>query len=365
VRMPPHLLGELPTLLVADISRRRADHARHGVLLHVFGHIDAHHGALVVEKKFGKRAGKFGFADAGWPQENERPDRPLRIAQPGARTADRIGYAFQRFVLPDDALPQTVLHVDQLLDFAFEHLRNRNASPLGDDAGNVFFIDFFFQHAMSGFAVDLRGDFLQFLFSVADKPVADLRHTLQIPFAFLGRFFDFELLELFFQSAGFRDYIFFLLPLGFERVRLFTDAGEFLLDMREAFFGIRVIFFLQRLLFDFQLRGPSFELVDLGGHGIDLDAQRRGGFADQVDSFVGEEAVGNIAMRQGRGRDDGRIFDAHAVMHLVLFLQAAQDGNGVFDIWLAHENDLETAFERRVFLDVLAIFVERGGSDGA
>ena len=52
-------------------------------------------------------------------------------------------------------------------------------------------------------------------------------------------------------------------------------------------------------------------------------------------------------------------------MHFVLFLQSAQDRNRVFDIRLAHEHDLEAAFERRVFLDVLAIFVERGGADGA
>ncbi len=178
--MPPHLLGELSALFVADVSRRRADQARHGVLLHVFGHVDADHGALVVKKKFGERARQFGFADAGRPEKNERPNRPLGIAQPGARTANRVGHAFERFVLADDALPQTVFHVDELLDFALEHLRNRNAGPLGDDAGDVFLIDFFFQHAMPGLAVDLRRDFLQFFFGLADQPVADLRHALQI-----------------------------------------------------------------------------------------------------------------------------------------------------------------------------------------
>ena len=83
-----------------------------------------------------------------------------------------------------------VFHVDELLDFALEHLGNRNAGPLGDDAGYVFFIDFFFQHAMPGLAVDLRGDFFQFFFGVANEAVADLRHALQISFALLGGFFD-------------------------------------------------------------------------------------------------------------------------------------------------------------------------------
>ena len=69
-------------------------------------------------------------------------------------------------------------------------------------------------------------------------------------------------------------------------------------------------------------------------------------------------------MRKRRGGDDGRILDAHAVMHFVALFQAAQNGDGVFDIGLADENDLEAAFEGGIFLDVFAVFVERGGADG-
>ncbi len=70
-------------------------------------------------------------------------------------------------------------------------------------------------------------------------------------------------------------------------------------------------------------------------------------------------------MRQSGRGDDGRVFDADAVMDFVLFLEAAQNRNRVFDIRLAHKNDLKAAFEGGVFFDVLAIFVERGRSDGA
>ena len=70
-------------------------------------------------------------------------------------------------------------------------------------------------------------------------------------------------------------------------------------------------------------------------------------------------------MRQRRRGDDRRVFDAHAVMHFVLLFQAAQDRDGVFDIGLADEDNLEAALEGRIFFDVLAIFVQRGGADGA
>ena len=70
-------------------------------------------------------------------------------------------------------------------------------------------------------------------------------------------------------------------------------------------------------------------------------------------------------MREGGSRDDGGVFDAHAVMHLVTFLQAAQDCDGVFDIGLADKDNLEATFEGGVFFDVFTVLIGRGGADGA
>ena len=53
----------------------------------------------------------------------------------------------------------------------------------------------------------------------------------------------------------------------------------------------------------------------------------------------------------------------HAVEDLVLLLEATQNRDGVLDGRLAHHNGLETTGERRVLLDVLAVFVERGRAD--
>ena len=52
-------------------------------------------------------------------------------------------------------------------------------------------------------------------------------------------------------------------------------------------------------------------------------------------------------------------------MHLIAFLQPAQDGDGVLDAGLIDHDRLEPAFERGVLLDVFAILVEGGGADGA
>ena len=65
----------------------------------------------------------------------------------------------------------------------------------------------------------------------------------------------------------------------------------------------------------------------------------------------------------GRG-DEGGVLDADLVVGLVALAQTAQDVDGVLDVGLADVDDLEAAFERGVFFDVLAVLVERGCSDG-
>ena len=107
-------------------------------------------------------------------------------------------------------------------------------------------------------------------------------------------------------------------------------------------------------------RSIEFELFRLG---IDLHLQPRRRLVDEVDRLVGQEAVGDVAMRQRRRGDQRAVGDAHAVMRLVLVLEPAQDRDRVLDARLVDEDRLETARQRGVLLDVLLVFVERGGAD--
>src|SRR5262245_34189379 len=70
-------------------------------------------------------------------------------------------------------------------------------------------------------------------------------------------------------------------------------------------------------------------------------------------------------MRKRGGGDKRGVLDADAVMNFVALLEPAQDGDRGFDGWLGDQHGLKAAFEGRVFLDVFAILVERGGADGA
>ena len=65
-----------------------------------------------------------------------------------------------------------------------------------------------------------------------------------------------------------------------------------------------------------------------------------------------------------RGRRHKRgILDAHSVVQLVAFLDAAQDRDRVGHRRFADEHGLEAALEGRVFLDVLAVLGQRRGAD--
>ncbi len=152
---------------------------------------------------------------------------------------------------------------------------------------------------------------------------------------------------------------------AFSALAFFLDVRQLFLQRGQPFARVRIVFALQRLALDFELRRPPLQLIDLGRHGVDLDAQRSRGLVNQVDGFVGQKTVGDVAMRQRGRRHNGRVLDADAVMNFVFLAQTAQDGDGVLHVGLADINNLEAALQRGIFLDVLAIFVQRGRANGA
>ena len=117
---------------------------------------------------------------------------------------------------------------------------------------------------------------------------------------------------------------------------LLAQLGQLALDRlaalrREA----SSVSFCERLALDLELHDAALDLVDLGRHRVDLDAQPGGRLVDQVDRLVGQEAVGDVAVRERRRGDERRVLDAHAVVDLVALLEAAQDRDRVLDARLA------------------------------
>ena len=153
-----------------------------------------------------------------------------------------------------------------------------------------------------------------------------------------------------------------VLPAGLHLVALLAQGAEFLVDLG---YLVLVVFALDGLALNLQLTDTALDFIEFLGHRVDLQTQLGGGLVDEVDGLVGQETVGDVAVRELGGGDDGLVFDTHAVVHLVALLQATQDGDGVGHRGLVDEHALETALEGLVLLEVLLVLGEGGGTDGA
>ena len=153
------------------------------------------------------------------------------------------------------------------------------------------------------------------------------------------------------------------LPLGPHGVGLGPQVGQLPAQLLQPGLAGGVVLLGQRRLLDLQAHHPPGELVQLGGHGVDLGAQHGARLVDQVDGLVGQEAVGDVAVAEHDRGDEGAVLDLHAVEDLEPLAQPPQDGDGVLDRGLVDQHGLEAPLQGGVLLDVLAVLVEGGGAD--
>ena len=117
-------------------------------------------------------------------------------------------------------------------------------------------------------------------------------------------------------------------------------------------------FFLALDLFDLGLEVLDFRRT---GHGA--DARARTGFIHEIDGLVRQETTGDIAIGKLDRGFEGFVGELGLVMVFVFRAQTLQDQDRFFDGRRFDFHGLETAFQRGVFLDVLAILVQRGRAD--
>ena len=172
-------------------------------------------------------------------------------------------------------------------------------------------------------------------------------------------------LELFAHLLHAGDGGLLLVPLVAHGIGAAADVGELLGEGGEAELRGVVLLLLEGGLLDLELHLAAGELVEFLREGIHLGADGGAGLVDEVDGLVGQEALGDVAVGEDGGVDEGVVLDADAVVDLEAFAQAAEDGDGVLDGGLVDLHGLETAGEGGVLFDVLAVLVERGGADAA
>ena len=261
-------------------------------------------------------------------------------------------------------MAQLVLQLEEPLLLRLEHLGYGNARPLRHDLRDVLRVDLLLQ--VLPLLLDLGEPLLErldFLLGRGHAPVTDLGSLLEITAARRLLGLRPQLLELGLLRLNLLDGILLGGPLRLHRVRPLAQLGHFVLDLLAPLFGGLVLLLGQRGQLDFELCNLALDFIDLLRQRVDRDPQPRGSLVDQVDRLVWQEPVGDIAMRQRRGRDQRVVGDANAVMDLVLLLETTENRDRVLDGRLAHVDRLEAPFECRVFLDVLAILIERRRAD--
>jgi len=90
---------------------------------------------------------------------------------------------------------------------------------------------------------------------------------------------------------------------------------------------------------------------------------RCGRFINQIDCFIGQEPIGDIACRELRSRLDRIVGNGDAMVLRVPLAQASKNVRRLLDARLLDHDRLESPLECWVRLDVLAVFVERRGAD--
>jgi hypothetical protein len=88
-------------------------------------------------------------------------------------------------------------------------------------------------------------------------------------------------------------------------------------------------------------------------------------FVKDINGFVGQPAVSDVALSQPRGSNQSTIVNLDMVESLVGRSQAAQDFYRLLQSWLGNINRLEATLQSGVLLNVTAIFLQSCGSNAS
>ena len=253
--------------------------------------------------------------------------------------------------------------MQQLLALALHQLLDRDAGPAGHDAG-----DLLVGHAVAQEAVLLLlvGQLLfgfQLFLQFGQSAVLQLRSLVQVILALRLLNGGIGLLDLLTQGLHLADGILLVLPLCLHAAEFILQFGQFFFQVAQTALAERIGLLFQADLLDLQLGDAVGQIIHLAGHTVHLSLDHGAGFIHQVDGLIRQEPIGDIAVGQGGGGDQGIVADLDAVEDLVPLLQAAQDGDGVLNGRFVHLHRLEPAFQRGVLLDILAVLVQRRRTD--
>ena len=157
--------------------------------------------------------------------------------------------------------------------------------------------------------------------------------------------------------------VLFPFPLLLHRRKLLFEQSKFFAQRSEPRFGKVILFFGKRLFFHFKLNDFAVERIHFRRHGIDFRPNHSRRFVHKINRLVGKETVAYVPIGKGCRRDDGVVVNAHAVENFKSLFESAQDGDRIFYRRFSDKHRLKPTFKRRVFFNILAVFVQRRCAD--
>jgi Protein of unknown function (DUF3170). len=155
------------------------------------------------------------------PRNRNEPFGRRGSERPARSAPDGVGHDAHGLVLTDDALRERLLHAQELLLLALEHLGDGNAGPLGDDFRDLLLGDLVAHQARL-----LAFRFLRLretLLELGDTAVLQLRHAAEIARATRGFELETRTLEFLLDLRG-------ALKGGLLGLPHFFEIGVFLLE---------------------------------------------------------------------------------------------------------------------------------------
>ena len=130
IRVATHLLGQLTTLVIANIAWRATKQAGDRMGLHVLRHIEADQFVLAAKEFSGQGLRHFRLTNTCRAKEQERTNGAFRILQTCTRAADSASNCANSLVLTNNPLAQIIFQVQQILALALDHLADGHPRPV-------------------------------------------------------------------------------------------------------------------------------------------------------------------------------------------------------------------------------------------
>ena len=293
-----------------------------------------------------------GLADARRADEQEDAERPVGGCSPARETRTASATTRRACVLADDLLRELRLEVHQLVALGELEARRRDPRRLRHHLRDVRRRHLLVEHHAAAVLTLRHGlPLLDLALEARQDGVRELARAPEVAVALRDREVRARLLQPLPRRLPLLERLALARPRRLGLVRLGHQHVELLLELLPPRGGEAARLAPERLELDLHRQHLALQVGDRLRLRLVLHAQPRRRLVEQVDRLVGELPLGQVAVRMRDGGDERAVGDVHAVVRLVLLLEAAQDRDRRRRRRLRHEHRLEAPRERRVLLD--------------